>query len=136
MEKYADLINLLLQHGQRFFEIWNFQIIIAVAVIGYVLSNEGLIANNRVRVNITVVFLMIALFSVYTLSVHHAREVGIWNVLEAKVAAAPSQFTTQETDYLNTLKPPPFFIKAGALIVADLLVIAITWISPRTREQQ
>jgi hypothetical protein len=33
MEQYTGSISLLLQHGQRFFEIWNFQIIIAVAWI-------------------------------------------------------------------------------------------------------
>jgi len=135
METYAGLITILLQHGQRFFEIWNFQIIIAVAVIGYILSNEGLVAKDRVRIHITIVFLMIAIFSVYTLSVHHQREVGLWDALQANVAAAPGQFTPEEVDYLETLKPTPFFIKAGALIIADLLVIAVTWMSPRMRQE-
>jgi hypothetical protein len=132
MEAYSGLINILLQHGQRFFEIWNFQIIIAVAVIGYVLSNDGLVARRRVRIHITIVFLMIAVFSVYTLSVHHQREVGLWNALQASLAAAPGQFTPEDVAYLETLKPPSFFIKAGALVFADLLVIAVTWMSPRT----
>ena len=134
MELYTGLISILLQHGQRFFEIWNFQIIIAVAVIGYILSNEGLVARNKVRIHITIVFLMIAIFSVYTLSVHHQREVGLWEALQANVAAAPDQFTPEEVNYLDTLKPTPFFIKAGALVVADLLVIAVTWMSPRVRQ--
>lgn len=132
MESFSGSINLLLQHGQRFFEIWNFQIIIAIAVIGYIFSNEGLVAKPRVRVHITLVFLMIAIFSVYTLSVHHEREVALWNAIQADVAAAPGQLTTEDVNYLETLKPPSFFIKAGALVVADLLVIAITWISPWT----
>ncbi len=75
MEQYTNSISLLLQHGQRFFEIWNFQIIIAVAAVGFIMSHEGLTARNSVRVNITVVFVLIAIFSVYTLSVHHEREV-------------------------------------------------------------
>jgi len=133
METYSGLISILLQHGERFFEIWNFQILIAVAVIGYVLSNEGLVARNRVRIHITIAFLMIAIFSVYTLSVHHQREVALWEVLEANVTLAPGQFTPEEVGYLDTLKPAPFFIKAGALVVADLLVIAVTWLSPRAR---
>jgi hypothetical protein len=133
METYAGLIAILLQHGQRFFEIWNFQIIIAVAVIGYILSNEGLLARNRVRIHITIVFLMIAVFSVYTLYVHHQREVGLWVTLQANVSAAPSRFTPEEVHYLDTLEPTPFFIKAGALVVADLLVIAVTWMNPRAR---
>ena len=135
MEAYSGLISILLQHGERFFEIWNFQIIIAVAAMGYILSNEGLVARNRVRVHITIVFLMIAIFSVYTLSVHHQREVGLWAALEANVAAAPDQFTPEEVNYLDTLRPAPFFIKAGALAVADLLVIAVTWLSPRVRRE-
>ncbi len=133
MEDFSGLINLLLQHGQRFFEIWNFQIIIAIAVIGYIFSNEGLVAKNRVRIHITIVFLMIAIFSVYTLSVHHGREVALWNALQAKVAAAPGQFTAEDTAYLGTLKPTSFFLEAGALIIADLLVIAVTWMSPKVR---
>ena len=134
MEKYSGLISILLQHGQRFFEIWNFQIIIAVAVIGYIFSNEGLVAKPRVRIHITIIFLMIAIFSVYTLSVHHQRETRLWETLRANVAAAPTEFTSEEVIYLETLKPTPFLLKAGALIVADLLVIAVTWISPKIRE--
>ena len=135
MEQYTNSISLLLQHGQRFFEIMNFQIIIAVAVIGFVMSNEGLNARDRVRVNITLVFVLLAIFSVYTESIHHNRETLIWSALEARVAAAPDQFLPEEVDYLNSLEPAPFLIKAGALILADLLVVAITWISPRMRAE-
>lgn len=133
MEIFTGLINILLQHSQRFFEIWNFQIIVAVAVIGFVMSNEGLVAKDRVRIHITIVFLMIAIFSVYTESLHHQRETFLWNALEARVAAAPGQFTLEEVNYLNSLKPTRFVIKAGALVIVDLLVIAITWVSPRMR---
>jgi hypothetical protein len=134
MEQYTNSISLLLQHGQRFFEIWNFQIIIAVAVIGFVMSREGLVSKNRVRVHITIVVLMIAIFSVYTESVHHQRETLLWNALESRVHAAPGQFTPEEARYLDSLKPTSFVIKAGALVIADLLVIAVTWMSPRMRE--
>lgn len=134
MEQYTSSISLLLQHGQRFFEIMNFQIIIAVAVIGFVMSNEGRTAKDRVRMNITIVFLMLAMFSVYTESIHHQREMLLWNALEAHVAAAPDHFLPAEVDYIDLLKPTSFYIKAGALIFADLLVIAITWISPHMRE--
>src|ERR1043165_9467507 len=134
MEQYTNSISLLLQHGQRFFEIWNFQIIIAVAAIGFIMSNEGLAAKNKVRLTITIVFLMIAIFSVYTESIHHQRETLLWNALEAHVAASPNQFLPEEVGYINSLKPTPLFIKAGALVIADLLVIAITWMSPRMRD--
>ena len=133
MEKYAELITILLQHSQRFFDIWNFQILISLAVIGFVLSNEGLVANQRVRVNITAVFVLIAIFSVYTLSVHNGREVLLWNALEARVAASPAQFTPEEKAYLQSLRPTAFVIKAGALVFADLLVILVTWTSPKMR---
>ena len=133
MEKYAELISILLQHSQRFFDIWNFQILVSLAVIGFVLSNEGLVANNKVRISITAVFLLIAVFSVYTLSVHNHREILLWNALEAHVTAAPTQFLPEEVDYLQSLKPTPFVIKAGALVFADLLVIVVTWMSPKVR---
>ena len=134
MEQYTNSVSLLLQHGQRFFEIWNFQIILAVAAIGFIMSNEGLTAKNKVRVNITIVFLMIAIFSVYTESIHHQRETLMWQALEAHVAAAPNHFLPEEASYIDSLKPTPLFVKASALVITDLLVIAITWLSPRMRE--
>lgn len=134
MEQYTNSISLLLQHGQRFIEIWNFQVIIAVAAIGFVMSHEGLTSTNRVRIHVTIVFLLIAIFSVYTESIHHQREALVWKAIEARVAASPSEFLPQEVDYINSLKPTPFIIKAGALIVADLFVVAVTWMSPRMRE--
>lgn len=134
MEQYTNSISLLLQHGQRFFEIMNFQIIIAVAVIGFVMSNEGRSAKDRVRLNITFVFLLLAIFSVYTESIHHQREMLLWEALKAHVVATPNQFLPAEVDYLDSLKPASFYIKAGALILADALVVAITWISPRMRD--
>jgi hypothetical protein len=135
MEQYSNLISLLLQHGQRFFEIWNFQIIIAVAAIGFIMSREGFASKDRVRIHITIVFLMIAIFSVYTESIHHKRETLLWNALEARVAATPRQFTVEEVGYLDSLEPTTFALKAGALVIADLLVIAITWMSPRVRSE-
>jgi hypothetical protein len=134
MEQYTSSISLLLQHGQRFFEIMNFQIIIAVAVLGFVMSNEGRSAKDQVRMNITIVFFLLAVFSVYTESIHHQREMLVWNALEAHVAAAPDQFLPAEVEYIDSLKPTSFWIKAGALAFADALVVAITWISPRLRE--
>ena len=134
MEKFASLISILLEHSQRFFDIWNFQIVVSLAVMGFVLSNEGIVANNKVRINITAVFLLIAIFSVYTLSVHNQREILLWDAIEAKVAAAPAEFTPQEIGYLQSLKPTSFLIKGGALVFADLLVIVVTWVSPKMRE--
>jgi hypothetical protein len=134
MEQYTNSISLLLQHGQRFFEIWNFQIVIAVAAIGFILSNEGLTAKNRVRINITVVFFLIAVFSVYTLSVHHEREVLIWNAIQSRIENDSAQLTSAELQYIDSLKPTDFLRQAAALVAADLVVITIAWLSPRMRE--
>lgn len=135
MEQYSNLISLLLQHGQRFFEIWNFQIIIAVAAIGFIISNEGLTAKDRVRVNITIVFFLIAVFSVYTLSVHHEREVLIWNAIQSRIERDSIQLTPSELQYIDALKPTDFFRKALALVAVDLIVVAITWLSPKMRRE-
>ena len=135
MEQYTNSISLLLQHGQRFFEIWNFQIIIAVAAVGFIMSHEGLTATTRVRVNITIAFVLIAIFSVYTLSVHHEREVLLWKAIQSRIDASSFSLTTEETEYIAALKPTDFLRKAAALVAADLLVIAITWISPRMRQK-
>ena len=131
MEKYAELISILLQHSQRFFDIWNFQIVVSLAVLGFVISNQELITKYRIRTHITIIFLLIAVFSVFTLSIHNQREILLWNALEARVTATPADFTPQEVAYLGSLKPTSFLIKGGALVLADLLVIAVTWLSPR-----
>ena len=133
MDEYTNSISLLLQHGQRFFEIWNFQIIIAVAAVGFIMSNEGLTAKARVRVNITLVFVLIAIFSVYTLSVHHEREMLIWNAIQSRLDEDSIQLTSSEIQYIESLKPTDFLRKVAALITTDLIVIAITWLSPRMR---
>lgn len=133
METYTNSISLLLQHGQRFFEIWNFQIILAVAAVGFIMSNEGLTMRNRVRGNITIVFLLIAIFSVYTLYVHHEREVLLWNAIQSRIEEDALRLTTAEKDYIAALQPTDFLRKSAALVVADLIVIAITWLSPRLR---
>jgi len=135
MEQYSGLISILLEHSQKFFDIWNFQILVSLAVLGFVVSNEGLMAKTQLRVNITIVFMLIAIFSVFTLSVHHQREVQLWKALEAHVAITPNQFLPEETAYLDSLKPTSFVIKGGALVVANLLVIIITWISPRVQKR-
>jgi hypothetical protein len=135
MEQYTNSISLLLQHGQRFFEIWNFQIIIAVAAVGFIMSHEGLTATTRVRVNITIVFVLIAIFSVYTLSVHHEREVLLWNAIQSRIERDSMPLTPSEIQYLESLKPTDFLRKAAALLIADLIVIAMTWISPRMRQE-
>lgn len=134
MEEYSNSISLLLRHAERFFEIWNFQVIIAVAAVGFIMSHEGLTAKDRVRVNITIVFLLIAVFSVYTLSVHHERETLVWNAIQSRIAADERQLTPAELEYIESLKPTDFLRKAAALVSADLLVIAIAWISPRLRK--
>ena len=135
MEPYTNSITLLLQHGQRFFEIWNFQILIAVAAVGFIMSQEGLTARNRVRVNITLVFVLIALFSVYTLSVHNEREVLLWNAIQSRIGRDSVQLTPAEIQYLEALKPTSFLQKVAALVAADLLVIFIAWMSPRMRQE-
>jgi hypothetical protein len=70
-----------------------------------------------------------------TLSVHHQREVRLWTALEARVAAAPNQFIPEEIQYLDSLKPTSFVIKGGALVIADLLVILVMWMSPKARQE-
>lgn len=135
MEKFAGLIQILLEHSQRFYDIWNFQIVVSLAVLGFVLSNQELVARYRIRTHITLVFLLIALFSLFTLSVHHQREVLLWNALKAHVTSAPTDFTLEEVAYLDSLRPTSFLIKGGALLFADLLVIAVTWMVPKVRQQ-
>jgi len=133
MQAYAELITILQGHAQRYFEIWNFQIIVAVAVVGFVMSRDGLAAKSQIRMNITIVFLLMAVFSVYTLSIHHNHETLLWNAIQSRIVVDAVQLTPPETLYLDSLKPLSFLRKAAALVFVDLLVIGVTWISPKVR---
>jgi hypothetical protein len=134
MEKFAELIAVLLEHSQRFFEIWNLQLIVVLGVLGFVLANQNIVSKTRVRVLLSAVFIAIAVYSVYSLSAHQNREEKLWTAIEARVAAAPGEFIPQEVAYIDSLKPTPFPVKSGALVVADILVVLVIWFSPKLKE--
>lgn len=136
MDEFSGLISILLEHAQRFFDFWNLQILVSLAVLGFVLSNDELIRQRRVRVLITFVFVMIALYCVFSLSVHQRREEALWSAIISRAQAAPAQYTTEEMAYLQSLKPTAFPIKAGALVIADLLVVIVTWFRPNPRSPE
>ena len=134
MEKFAELIAVLLEHSQRFIDFWNLQLVISLGVLGFALANPQVIAKARVRVLLTGIFIAIAAFSVFSLSAHQERAELLWTALEARVAAAPSEFIPQEVAYIDSLQPTPFSVKAGALVAADVLVVLVIWFSPKLRE--
>jgi hypothetical protein len=133
MEKYAELISILLQHSQKFLDFWNIQILVALAVLGFVFSNLELVSKRPVRVLITLIFVFIAAFSVFSLSAHQQREEKLYAALEYHATATPADFTPADIAYLDSLKPSPFGVKAGALILADALLIAVIWFSPKVK---
>jgi len=134
MEQFSGLISVLLEHSQRFIDFWNLQLVIALGVLGFSLANQGIVAQRHVRLLISFVFIVIAAFSVFSLSSHQARAEKLWAALEARVAATPDEFIPEEVAYIDSLKPTAFPIKAGAIVVADALVILVIWFSPKLRE--
>ena len=134
MEKFAELISVLLEHSQRFIDFWNLQLVIALGVLGFALTNPQIVSKTRVRLLISAIFIAIAAFSVFSLSAHQERAELLWTALEARVAATPGEFIPQEVAYIDSLKPTPFPVKAGALVVADVLVVLVIWFSPKLKE--
>jgi hypothetical protein len=134
MEKFAELIAVLLEHSQRFIDFWNLHLVIALGALGFSLANPQIVSKMRVRVLISSVFIAIAAFSVFSLSSHQERAEKLWTALEARVAAAPSEFIPEEVAYIDSLKPTAFPIKAGAIIAADMLVVLVIWFSPKIKE--
>lgn len=134
MEKFAELIAVLLEHSQRFIDFWNLHLVIALGVLGFSLANPQIVSKMRVRVLISAVFIAIAAFSVFSLSSHQERAEKLWVALEARVAAAPGEFIPEEMAYIDALQPTAFPIKAGAIVVADMLVILVIWFSPKIKE--
>jgi hypothetical protein len=134
MERFSGLISVLLEHSQRFIDFWNLQLVIALGVLGFSLANPGIVVQRRVRLLISFVFIAIAAFSVFSLSSHQERAEKLWTAMEARVAAAPGEFIPEEVAYIDSLKPTPFAVKAGAIVAADVLVILVIWFSPKIRE--
>lgn len=134
MEDFGQLIEVLLQHSQRFIDFWNLQIVIALGVLGFSLANPHIVSKVRVRLLISFACIAIAAFSIFSLSSHQERAEKLWIALEARVAAAPSEFIPEEVAYIDSLEPTSFAIKAGALIAADLVVILVIWFSPKFNE--
>jgi uncharacterized membrane protein YeiB len=134
MEKFAEVIAVLLEHSQRFIDFWNLHLVIALGVLGFSLANPQIVSKIRVRVLISAVFIAIAAFSVFSLSAHQERAEKLWTALEARVAAAPSEFIPEEVAYIDSLQPTAFPIKAGAIIAADMLVVLVIWFSPKIKE--
>ena len=134
MEKFAELIAVLLEHSQRFIDFWNLQLVIALGVLGFSLANPQIVTKMRVRLLISAVFVAIAAFSVFSLSSHQERAEKLWIALEAHVTAAPGEFSPEEVAYIDSLEPTPFSIKAGAIIAADMLVVLVIWFSPKIME--
>ena len=134
MEDFSSLISVLLEHSQRFIDFWNLQLVIALGVLGFSLANQEVVSNVRVKVLLSIIFVAIAMFSVFSLSSHQERAEKLWTALEARVADAPGEFIPEEVAYLDSLEPTPFGIKAGAIVAADALVILVIWFMPKIRE--
>jgi uncharacterized membrane protein len=130
MEKYASLIANLLQHSERFLDFWNFQIVISLAMIGFLFSNPAAMNRYQVRLFISLIFIGIAAFSIFSLSVHQQREELLWNALEARINAEKDHYLPEEIAYIDSLKPTSFPIKAGALGLADLVVVGAILVAP------
>ena len=133
MEQFGNLISVLLEHSQRFTDFWNFHIVISLGILGFILANDEIISKLRVRILLTLVFVFIATYSLFSLSRHQEREVKLWRVLEAQVVARPDEYIPEEVQYIDSLKPTEFGIKAGALLTADLLVILMIWFSTKIK---
>jgi hypothetical protein len=130
MANYGQLISVLLEHSQRFIDFWNLQLVIALGVLGFCLANQHIVSRLSVRLLISLVFIAIAAFSVFSLSAHQERAEKLWAALEAHVADAPGEFIPEDAAYIDSLKPTAFAIKAGAIVAADLLVVLVIWLSP------
>ena len=135
MEIFSGLFSVLQDHSsQRFIDFWNLQLVIALGVLGFSLANPEIVSKVRVRVLISLVFIAIAAFGLFSLLAHQERAEKLWAALEARVAAAPGEFIPEEVAYIDSLKPTSFGIKGGAILTADVLVILVIWFSPKLKE--
>lgn len=136
MENFGEIITVLVGHSQRFIDFWNLQIVVSLGVLGFSLANPQIIAHRRVRWLLSAIFIAIAGFSVFSLSAHQDRAEKLWTALEARIAASPGVFLPEEIAYIDSLKPTPFTIKAGALVAANLIVILVIWFIPSYTKEE
>jgi hypothetical protein len=136
MESFSGLIGILLEHSQRFIDFWNLHLVIVIGVLGFSLANSEIVARRNVRLLIMFMFVAIAVFSVFSLSVHQERAEKLWLAMEARITATSGEFIPEEVAYIDALKPTPFIVKAGAIVAADILVIFVIWFMPKIRPQE
>jgi hypothetical protein len=134
MEIFGELISVLLEHSHQFIEFWNLQLVIALGVLGFTLANPNVISKVRIRMVISIVFIAIAAFSVFSLASHQERAEKLWTALEARISAEPGSFIPEEVAYIDSLEPTPFAIKAGAIVAADIMVILVVWFGSKLKE--
>lgn len=134
MEILGELISVLLEHSHQFIEFWNLQLVIALGVLGFTLANPNVISKVRIRMVISIVFIAIAAFSVFSLASHQERAEKLWTALEARISAEPGSFIPEEVAYIDSLEPTPFAIKAGAIVAADIMVILVVWFGSKLKE--
>ena len=102
MENYASLIAILLQHSQRFLDFWNLHIVISLAMIGFLFSNPAPMIRRPLRLFVSLIFIGIAAFSIFSLSVHQQREELLWIALEASINAETEHYLPEEIAYITT----------------------------------
>lgn len=132
MESLANLINVLLQHSQRLTDLWNFQIIVILGVIGFLLAHTSHV-TKRFKIFLTTVFIIFAFTSLISLKTFQEREEQLWLVIKDKVADH-NAYNDRERYYITTLKPTAVHWKAIAIILADLLVVFAIVTTPNKKE--
>jgi uncharacterized membrane protein len=121
MESLAQLIGILLEHSQRLTDLWNFQIIVILGIVGFLLSHASLV-TNRFKLFLATIFIVFALTSLVSLQTFQEREEQMWLIIKDRVADT-KKYTDGERLYIATLKPTGVHWKAAAIIFADLIVI-------------
>lgn len=121
MESISGLIAVLLQHSQRLTDLWNFQIIVILGIIGFLLAHADQV-TKRLKMFLTVVFIIFALVSLVSLKTFQEREEQLWLIVKEKVSDHTA-YRDSERHYVATLKPTGVHWKGIAIILADLLVI-------------
>ena len=132
MESLAGLLSVLIQHSQRLTEVWNFQIIVILGTIGFLLAHTAQV-NRRFKIFLTTAFVIFAIVSLVSLKTFQEREEQLWLVIKEKVADHQT-YTDGERYYVNTLKPTAVHWKAIAIILADMLVIFAIVTTPSKKD--
>lgn len=136
MECAAPVVELYFQHTHRLTELLNFQVVVCLGVLGFVIAEPIPMASKKVRILLAMIFSIFCFYALVGVAVADGRRLQLWTIMQSGCEAISNGLSDAEKKYLTMLKPTATSLKLVLQAIADLVVlIAIFSLHPRGNRQ-